>query len=172
MSLNSHDPYNLQRFVDAQNAVFEQVCKELQEGRKRSHWMWFIFPQLKGLGYSETAMKFAISSQREAEEYLKHPVLGIRLNHCTRLVNLVEGRSIYEILGYPDDLKFKSSMTLFFKSTSKTRFLRMPCKSILAANLILELLIYYDGRRVTSLPTFASAPKVSATSWAARRGMR
>ncbi len=116
---NRHDPYNSQRFVDAQHAVFEQVCTELQEGRKRSHWMWFIFPQLRGLGYSETAIKFAISSQQEAAEYLKHPLLGVRLTHCTRLVNLVEGRSIHEIFRYPDDLKFKSSMTLFFKSTSE-----------------------------------------------------
>ncbi|MEY2413326.1 MAG: hypothetical protein QOD84_1932 [Acidobacteriaceae bacterium] len=115
---NCHDPYNLQRFVDAQNAVFEHVCKELQEGRKRTHWMWCIFPQLRGLGYSETAIKFAISSQKEAEDYLRHPLLGVRLNHCTGLVNLVQSRSIHEILGYPDDLKFKSSMTLFFKSTS------------------------------------------------------
>ncbi|GAC1437398.1 MAG: hypothetical protein NVS9B5_30840 [Terriglobales bacterium] len=80
--------------------------------------MWFIFPQLRGLGSSETAVKFAISSKQEAEQYLKHPLLSIRLNRCTRLVNLIEGRSINEILGYPDDLKFKSSMTLFFKSTS------------------------------------------------------
>ena len=83
--------------------------------------MWFIFPQLRGLGYSDTAIKFAISSQQEAEEYLKHPLLGVRLNHCTRLVNLVEGRSIHEILGYPDDLKFKSSMTLFSKITSENK---------------------------------------------------
>ena len=86
--------------------------------------MWFIFPQLRGLGYSENAIKFAISSQQEAEEYLKHPILGIRLNHCTRLVNLVEGRSIHEILGYPDDLKFKSSMTLFFKSTPDNKIFK------------------------------------------------
>ncbi len=140
----SHDPFNLQRFVDAQNAVFEQVCAEFQEGRKRGHWMWFIFPQLRGLGYSDTAIKFAISSQQEAEEYLKHPILGNRLNQCTRLVNFVEGRSIHDILGDPDDLKFKSSMTLFFKSTSENKILRMPCKSILTGNLILQLLIYYD----------------------------
>ncbi len=83
--------------------------------------MWFIFPQLRGLGYSETAIKFAISSQQEAEEYLKHPILGNRLNQCTRLVNFVEGRSIHDILGDPDDLKFKSSMTLFLKSTSENK---------------------------------------------------
>ena len=108
-----NDPYDLQRFVDAQNAVFEQVCSELREGRKESHWMWFVFPQLKGLGRSWMASKFGISSREEAEAYLEHPILGPRLRECTRLVNLVEGRSIEEIFGYPDNLKFHSSMTLF-----------------------------------------------------------
>ena len=107
------DPYNLQRFVDAQDPVYERVCAELRGGRKSSHWMWFIFPQLRGLGQSQMAYTFGISSRAEAEAYLKHPVLGARLKECTRLVNLVEGRSIEEIFGYPDDLKFRSSMTLF-----------------------------------------------------------
>lgn len=107
------DLYNLERFVEAQNPVYEQVCAELQSGRKRSHWMWFIFPQLAGLGSSTTAVKFAISSLNEAEAYLKHPTLGPRLEECTRLVIRVDGRSIDEILGYPDNLKFRSSMTLF-----------------------------------------------------------
>ncbi len=106
-----NDP--LQRFVDAQNPVFEQVCVELRQGRKQTHWMWFIFPQIKGLGTSQMATKFAISSRQEAEAYLKHSVLGPRLRECTRLVNQVEGRSINQIFGYPDDLKFRSSMTLF-----------------------------------------------------------
>lgn len=105
--------YNLQRFVDAQEPVFEQVLSELRAGRKSSHWMWFIFPQIEGLGYSETARRFAISSREEAEGYLKHPILGPRLRECTRLVNLVEGRSVDQIFGYPDNLKFRSSMTLF-----------------------------------------------------------
>lgn len=105
--------YNLQRFVDAQEPVFEQVLSELRAGRKSSHWMWFIFPQIEGLGYSETARRFAISSREEAEAYLKHPILGPRLRECTRLVNLVEGRSVDQIFGYPDNLKFRSSMTLF-----------------------------------------------------------
>ncbi|MGB7542018.1 MAG: DUF1810 domain-containing protein [Burkholderiales bacterium] len=108
-----NDPHDLQRFVDAQAPVFEQVCAELREGRKRSHWMWFVFPQIKGLGHSETARRFAISSREEAEAYLQHPVLGPRLRECTRLVNLVEGRSIEQIFGHPDDVKFRSSMTLF-----------------------------------------------------------
>jgi uncharacterized protein (DUF1810 family) len=108
-----NDPHNLQRFVDAQDRVFEQVSSELREGRKRSHWMWFIFPQIEGLGHSHMARKYAIASRAEAAAYLEHPVLGPRLRECTRLVNLVEGRSIEEILGHPDDHKFRSSMTLF-----------------------------------------------------------
>src|ERR1700686_118252 len=107
------DRYNLQRFVDAQQPVFEQVVDELRAGEKQGHWMWFIFPQLRGLGSSQMAAKFGISSGQEAEAYLKHPVLGPRLRKCTGLVNLLKGRSIKEIFGYPDDLKFRSSMTLF-----------------------------------------------------------
>lgn len=109
----SDDPYDLERFVEAQAPVFEQVRAELRQGRKRSHWMWFVFPQIAGLGRSEMARRFAISSRREAEAYLRHPVLGPRLRECTRLVNLVEGRPIERIFGAPDDLKFHSSMTLF-----------------------------------------------------------
>jgi uncharacterized protein (DUF1810 family) len=115
------DHYNLQRFVEAQDPAFEQVCAELRTGQKRGHWIWFIFPQLRGLGYSEMATKFAISSRDEAEEYLKHPVLGPRLRECTRLVMLVEGRSIDQIFGYPDDVKFRSSMTLFASATSENQ---------------------------------------------------
>jgi uncharacterized protein (DUF1810 family) len=111
------DPYNLQRFVDAQNFRIENVLAELREGRKRSHWMWFIFPQIRGLGHSPAAQKFAISSREEAEAYLRHSVLGPRLRECTQLVNRVEGRSISEIFGNPDDLKFRSCMTLFAHST-------------------------------------------------------
>jgi len=93
--------------------VFGQVCPQLRQGRKESHWMWFVFPQLRGLGYSWMANKFGISSRDEAEAYLGHSILGRRLKECTRLVNLVEGRSIDQIFGYPDNLKFRSSMTLF-----------------------------------------------------------
>jgi uncharacterized protein (DUF1810 family) len=107
------DPYNLQRFVEAQNGIYEQVCSELREGRKRGHWMWFIFPQVRGLGRSGTAQFFAISSKEEAQAYLSHPILGPRLRECTRLVTQVNGRSIEQIFGYPDHLKFRSSMTLF-----------------------------------------------------------
>ena len=108
-----HDPYNLRRFVDAQEQVFDQVCSELRSGRKRSHWMWFIFPQIKGLGQSAISVKYSISSVEEAKAYLNHPTLGPRLWECTRLVNQIEGRTVEDIFGYPDDMKFHSSITLF-----------------------------------------------------------
>jgi uncharacterized protein (DUF1810 family) len=112
------DPHNLQRFVTAQNPVFERVTGELRAGRKRSHWMWYIFPQISGLGYSPMAQKFAIASREEAAAYLQHPVLGPRLRECTRLVNAVEGSTIHDIFGSPDDMKFRSCMTLFAHATS------------------------------------------------------
>jgi uncharacterized protein (DUF1810 family) len=112
------DPYNLQRFVDAQNGVYEQVRSELRDGRKREHWMWFVFPQITGLGHGHLAEVFGISSKEEAEACLSHPILGPRLRECTRLVNEVEGHSIDEIFGYPDHLKFRSSMTLFAQATA------------------------------------------------------
>jgi uncharacterized protein (DUF1810 family) len=109
------DPYDLQRFLDAQAPVYEQVLRELRAGQKTSHWMWFIFPQIAGLGHSSMAQRFAISGRAEAESYLQHPVLGPRLTECTRLVNHQEGRAIEDILGDIDGLKFRSSMTLFAK---------------------------------------------------------
>src|SRR5579862_5913271 len=113
----ANDLFDLQRFVAAQDSVFERVLSELRAGRKRSHWIWFIFPQIRGLGHSGTAQKYGISSLEEAAAYLAHPILGPRLRKCTRLVNHIDGRSIGEILGYPDDLKFRSSMTLFAHAT-------------------------------------------------------
>lgn len=107
------DSFDLERFLDAQNPRLEEVRAELRRGDKEGHWMWFVFPQLKGLGHSWTAYKFGISSRAEAEAFLAHPILGSRLIECTRLVNLVEGRSIEEIFGDVDTLKFSSSMTLF-----------------------------------------------------------
>lgn len=111
-----NDPYDLQRFVAAQQPVYDQVCAELREGNKRSHWIWFIFPQIRGLGHSLTAHKFSISSLAEARAYLDHPLLGARLRECSALVAAVDGRSIDEIFGYPDNLKFRSSMTLFARA--------------------------------------------------------
>ncbi len=114
--MKSNDPFNLERFVDAQDAVYDDVRSELRNGTKRRHWMWFVFPQLEGLGSSSMARAFAISSMDEAKAYLQHPILGPRLRECTALVNAVEGKSIEEIFGYPDYLKFRSSMTLFSRT--------------------------------------------------------
>jgi len=116
-----NDPYNLQRFVDAQEPIFNQVLSELKEGRKRTHWMWFIFPQIEGLGFSAMAHQYAISSLEEAKAYLQHPVLGPRLRECSRLVTLAEKASISQVFGYPDDLKFQSCMTLFAHATSENQ---------------------------------------------------
>jgi uncharacterized protein (DUF1810 family) len=116
VAMNEGDPFNLQRFVDAQNPWIESVRSELRDGSKREHWMWFIFPQIKGLGYSPMAEEFGISSRQEAEAYLEHPILGARLRECTQLVNSVEGRTTRQIFGEIDDLKFKSCMTLFARA--------------------------------------------------------
>jgi uncharacterized protein (DUF1810 family) len=108
-----NDPHNLPRFLEAQAPVYDQVLAELADGRKQSHWIWFIFPQLAGLGNSAMARRYAIASLDEAKAYLAHPVLGGRLRECSRLVSGVEERSVHDIFGSPDDLKFRSSMTLF-----------------------------------------------------------
>jgi uncharacterized protein (DUF1810 family) len=106
-------PNRLDDFVASQDRVYDDVKRELAAGRKTSHWMWFIFPQIAGLGFSATSRRFAIESADEARRYLQHPVLGERLRECTRLVLAVTGRTVEEIFGYPDHLKFRSSMTLF-----------------------------------------------------------
>lgn len=110
--------YDLQRFIDAQTGMYEQVRAELAQGRKTTHWMWFIFPQIKGLGQSPMAIRYAIASLEEAKTYLQNPVLGPRLRECCELLLHVEGQSISEIMGYPDDLKLRSSMTLFSRAAS------------------------------------------------------
>jgi uncharacterized protein (DUF1810 family) len=104
---------DLSRFTTAQESIYDSVLAELRNGRKRTHWMWYIFPQLDGLGFSATSKYYAIKSIEEARQYLNHPVLGKRLLECAETVLAVEGRSVAEIFGYPDDLKLKSSMTLF-----------------------------------------------------------
>ena len=119
MKTSMSDPYDLQRFVNAQDPVYDQVLSELRAGRKQSHWMWFIFPQMKGLGHTAMADRYGITSREEAEAYLQHPVLGPRLIECTQLVNAVQGHAIDYILGYPDNLKFRSCMTLFARATSE-----------------------------------------------------
>jgi uncharacterized protein (DUF1810 family) len=107
------DPFDLGRFKSAQEGIYGRVLAELRRGQKRTHWMWFIFPQIDGLAHSTTSKYYAIKSIEEARQYLNHPVLGTRLLECTEMVLGVEGRSVSEIFGYPDDLKLKSSMTLF-----------------------------------------------------------
>ena len=110
------DPFELERFVEAQRPVYEAVLGELRAGRKRSHWMWFIFPQIAGLGYSAMTQRFALGSLDEAVAYLAHSVLGPRLRECATLVAAIEGRSAADIFGDPDDRKFRSSMTLFARA--------------------------------------------------------
>jgi uncharacterized protein (DUF1810 family) len=107
------DPYHLQRFVRAQELNFESAREELRRGRKTTHWIWYVFPQAEGLGHSSTSQNFAIKSKAEALAYLAHPVLGPRLRECTDIVNALDGLSAHQIFGSPDDMKFRSSMTLF-----------------------------------------------------------
>jgi uncharacterized protein (DUF1810 family) len=128
------DIYNLQRFLDAQERVYDSVLAELQAGRKSSHWIWFIFPQIAGLGHSGMAQKFAIASLNEAKAYLQHPVLSSRLRACTQLVLEVNGRSAEEIFGYPDYLKFRSCMTLFLTAVTDNTIFKDA------------LLKYFDGK--------------------------
>lgn len=113
------DPYNLARFVTAQQNVYARVLAELTAGRKQSHWMWFIFPQLKGLGSSPTAQHYGIGALAEARAYLAHPLLGARLLECTALLNELGGTTAQAIFGYPDNLKFRSCMTLFARAADE-----------------------------------------------------
>lgn len=108
-----NDPFDLQRFITAQELVYAAVTAELRAGRKTTHWMWFIFPQLRALGRSITALRYGIASRAEAEAYARHPVLGARLRECCELVLAIDGRTAHDIFGSPDDLKLRSSMTLF-----------------------------------------------------------
>jgi uncharacterized protein (DUF1810 family) len=112
-TIRSEDPFDLGRFTSAQERVYETVLAELRSGWKRSHWMWYIFPQIAGLGHSSTSKHYAIKSIEEAQAYLNHPILGARLVECAEAVLAVQGRSVSQIFGYPDDMKLKSSMTLF-----------------------------------------------------------
>jgi uncharacterized protein (DUF1810 family) len=128
------DDYNLHRFLDAQERVYDTVLDELRAGRKSSHWIWFIFPQIVGLGHSGMAQQFAIGSLDEAKAYLQHPVLGPRLRACTQLVLDVDGRSAEEIFPYPDNLKFRSCMNLFMTATNDNTLFKDA------------LLKYFDGK--------------------------
>ena len=141
------DPYNLQRFVDAQDGVYANVRAELTAGRKRSHWMWFIFPQIAGLGFSAMAQRFAIGSRAEALAFLAHDVLGPRLIECTGLVMRVTRKTIHDILGSPDDLKFRSSLTLFAAVSDNPLFTDAIAKYFAGAKdqATLDHLSRFDG---------------------------
>ena len=129
-----NDDYNLHRFLTAQTPVYDTVLAELRAGRKSSHWIWFIFPQIAGLGHSVLAQQFAIGSLDEAKTYLQHPTLGPRLRTCTQLVLDVNGRSAEEIFGYLDYLKFRSCMTLFLTAATDNTLFKNA------------LLTYFDGQ--------------------------
>jgi uncharacterized protein (DUF1810 family) len=107
------DPFDLERFIIAQDPIYDRVLQELRTGRKASHWMWYVFPQLRGLGWTPTARRYGIASLDEARAYLGHPILGPRLLECVGLVLALEGRTAGQIFGYPDELKFRSCLTLF-----------------------------------------------------------
>lgn len=117
-TISESDPFNLQRFVSAQETIYTTVLAELHRGQKRTHWMWFIFPQFAGLGYSSTSRHYAIKSKAEADAYLNHPLLGSRLVACAEAVLAIQGRSVTAIFGSPDDMKLHSSMTLFAAITA------------------------------------------------------
>ena len=119
MACDPNDRFRLARFVEAQGRVYETALSELRAGHKRSHWMWFVFPQLSGLGHSPTAQFYGLSGLAEAKAYLAHPVLGPRLRACTQAVLDLQDRAIAQIFGSPDDLKFHSSMPLFSQAASE-----------------------------------------------------
>lgn len=141
---DSADPYNLQRFVVAQDSIIEQATEELRSGEKQTHWMWYVFPQVAGLGKSQKSRRYAISSRGEAKAYLAHSVLGPRLRECTEIVNGIDGRSAYDIFGSPDYKKFRSSMTLFDAVADDPT----PFRTALER--------YYDNERCTETVQFLS----------------
>lgn len=118
----SDDPFDLERFVQAQSADYDQALSELRDGEKRSHWMWYIFPQIEGLGHSSMSRRYSITSAAEARAYLDHRILGPRLRECAAVVNGIVGRSAHEIFGSPDDMKLRSSMTLFARVSGDNVF--------------------------------------------------
>ena len=134
MGLDAGDPYALDRFVDAQKMNYAEALSELRSGRKKSHWMWYVFPQLAGLGNSSMSVRYAIKSEEEARAYLDHLILGPRLIECGEAVLAIENRSAHDILGSPDDMKLQSCATLFERVSSDSVFDRLLAK-------------YYRGER-------------------------
>ena len=116
-----NDPFDLERFVEAQHGVYAQACAELRRGRKTGHWIWFIFPQMAGLGTSAMSERYGIGSLKEAQAYLEHSILGQRLREISGIVLAIEGRTVDEIFGWPDDMKLRSSMTLFAAASGDER---------------------------------------------------
>ena len=154
MNESSQDKFYLSRFIDAQNGIYESVLKELKQGKKRSHWMWFIFPQIDGLGTSYTSKQYSIKSIEEAREYLKHPILGSRLVECATIVSGINNVSAKHIFGFPDFLKFHSSMALFsvvtmdqqiFRKTLEKFYNGEPDKKTLAILGITDLNLPGEG---------------------------
>lgn len=139
------DPFDLGRFLSAQEGIYANVIKELKSGRKLTHWMWYVFPQLSGLGTSSTARQYAIRSLEEARCYLQHSVLGARLLECTRIINGLQGRTALQIFGVPDNMKFCSSMTLFELVATKD------------AEFSLALGKYFSGQRDSATLKLLSA---------------
>jgi uncharacterized protein (DUF1810 family) len=150
LSSKDADPFDLRRFVDAQDRVYPTVLDELRGGRKRSHWIWFVFPQLRGLGRSQTALHYGISSLEEAQAYLAHPVLGPRLRECTRLVAAIDDSSADDVFGWPDNLKVRSSMTLFARATDDPD-VRAEFRAVLDK--------FYDGAEDSATVDLLSAPR-------------
>lgn len=129
------DKFNLERFIDAQSDTYERALSEIKNGRKTSHWMWFVFPQYCGLGRSRISIKYAINSKDEAISYLKHPILSLRLLEITKAFLSIENKTAYDILGEPDDIKLKSSMTLFDAIQTETTLFHSVLKK------------YFDGNK-------------------------
>ena len=152
-SRGPHDPYNLSRFVEAQEDDYEKPLSELRSGKKRTHWMWYIFPQIDGLAFSSTSKHYALKSIEEAKAYLNHSILGPRLQECAEAVLRIEGRSAAEIFGLPDDLKLRSCATLF--------------ESVSPSGSVFDRLLkkYYQGKRdEKTLQLLGLAPESTETS--------
>jgi uncharacterized protein (DUF1810 family) len=144
--MNEKDPHNLQRFVTAQAQDYERALRELQRGQKESHWIWYIFPQVAGLGHSSTAQDYAIQSRDEAVAYLGHAVLGDRLQRCCEALLQHQGKSIQEIMGFPDDLKLRSSMTLFAMLSAQNSIFHQVLAAFYSSQMDERTLTFLDGK--------------------------
>lgn len=144
--MNQPDPHDLQRFLAAQAEDYKCALGELERGRKESHWIWYIFPQVAGLGRSSMAQEYAIQSRAEAVAYLKHPVLGVRLQECCAALLRHEGRKVEEIMGFPDDLKLRSSMSLFAAVSAQDSVFHKVVKAFYAGQMDERTIAFLEGR--------------------------